>query len=99
MSNDSWVVKVGKDQYASEHYFRNGMSGHAPGRPLVKNREKALVMTTEETRSDGILYRVLREMNSRGVKMSVIRVAASDHREDFLGLAGWWDLIGQFPRK
>ena len=95
MKNESWVVKVGKDQYASDQYFRNGMSG----RTLVKDRKKALVLTMEETESSGRLPRVLRELWSRGIKMSNIRIAASDHREDFLGLAGWWDLIGQFPRR
>lgn len=93
--NDKWVVKIKGKGYASREYFHNCMAG----RPIVKSRDKALEITTDESRlTTGELMEVFREMRSKGVKLSHIEVRAADGREDFLGLAGWWDIFATFSK-
>lgn len=94
MSN-KWVIKIKGNGYASKEYFRNCMSG----RPIVKNRAKALELTTAECElTRGVLMDVFREMRSKGIKLKDVDVCAADGREDFLGLAGWWDIFATFAK-
>ena len=95
MSNDTWVVRIKGRGYASKEFYTN-----YSGRPIVKTRAKAIELPTDECLkgSGGKLTFIFRDLKSIGIKKKDITIRAADHREDFLMLAGWWDMFSTFSR-
>lgn len=99
--NERWVVKIGKDGYASDRYY--GIADGTPGwgRPIVKSRDKAIELTDKQCQHvPGVLKDILSDLKYRGVKLKDISVCSADpDHERWLRLDGWWCMFSTFSKK